>query len=633
MSLTDEQESIVEHPPDRHARVLAGPGTGKSYTAVALLERLGQEVPDLKTRMLTFTRAATADFARKLGDADLGALGGSPPSTIHAFALSLLMRQDGADLPTPLRIPDTWETKNLIRDDLSRSLKARGYNSATPTLIEKLELEMGAAWESLDEDKILLTEVDPELRSAYIGAWRRHREVFGYSLLAELPYRAGPLLEDVGPSNNFPDLLLVDEYQDLNEADIRLVKAAARAGVTVLAIGDDDQSIYGFRNAAPEGIRRFLNDYEPADCYELTVSQRCGAQILDAANQLIASAPERPPKTPVTPGSTKAGRFEYLRFGNETTEARGIARMICGRLSEGVDPSDITVLVRSSRDQWTSVLQPQLRQHGVELASTAWVAQALQDQTLRRGIALAHLTGHREDSLAWWTLLDQANGVGPRFVDYVVDQRKQGETFGCALLRLYENGFPESPKGHAPATACIGTALTCLEELNVAPEDLDERGWGGLLLDWLDEDQLSEDALSLLQLAGENSSPNEGLKAFVSQLEPFGKDLASATDGRVRLMTMSEAKGLTLNTCFVMGVEEGLIPFPRGDVDEERRLLYVAVTRATDLCVLTWAQRRKGPLARAGSATLTNRQRSSLLVDLAIGSWRDGEEALSSQGL
>jgi len=90
--------------------------------------------------------------------------------------------------------------------------------------------------------------------------WNEHRRRFGYVLVSELPYQAGLLLEDVGAERTL-DLMLVDEYQDLNEADIKLIRRTAESGVSVIAIGDDDQSIYSFRMAAPEGIRRFLTEF------------------------------------------------------------------------------------------------------------------------------------------------------------------------------------------------------------------------------------------------------------------------------------------------------------------------------------------------------------------------------------
>lgn len=625
MPPTDEQQAVIDHDVERHGRVLAGPGTGKSYTAVALMERLASERPDLRTRMVTFTRAATAEFARKMGDSELAALGGSPPSTVHAFALSLLMREAGAGLPSPLRIPDSWEAKNLVRPGLSRGLKAQGYDDATPTLVEKLEREMAAAWQALDGSIVLVTDIDPQLRTAYVAAWSRHRTVFGYALLAELPYRAGQLIEDVGLPDGQANVLLVDEYQDLNEADIKLIRAVANEGVTILAIGDDDQSIYGFRMAAPAGIRRFLDEFE-TDCdYPLSESRRCGGGILDAANTLIASEPGRPPKTPLRPGPDAAGTFRYLRFDGQEEEADGVARMIEARLAQGVEPNEIAVLVRSSRDRWVDLLEPALDARGIALASTASVEAALDDEELRRGIALAHLATRRDDSLSWWTLLELTDRVGPTFIDYIVNEAAEDETFGSALLRLYEGQFPGASHGRSQAASTVDSTLAVLQRLDLERVAPDERGWGGWLLDQLDQESLSEEAVELLLAVGPEVPWKEGLPGFLSQLEPLGKDLAANEGDSVRLMTMTQAKGLTVDTVFVMGVEEGLIPFPRGSRDEERRLLYVAITRATDLSVLTWAKRRTGPIARQGSPTLRNRRRSSLLADLPVGAWSEGE--------
>jgi superfamily I DNA/RNA helicase len=147
--------------------VLAGPGTGKSFTSVLFLQHLAREDPEFRTRKLTFTRAATAEFAEKMGDAGLDELGVAPPGTVHSFALSLLMRTEGVRLPWPLRIPDTWEIKKLIRPQLSRILKRLGHSDATPGVVEKLESEMAAGWQSLDPVEVLYADRNPALGAAY----------------------------------------------------------------------------------------------------------------------------------------------------------------------------------------------------------------------------------------------------------------------------------------------------------------------------------------------------------------------------------------------------------------------------------------------------------------------------------
>src|SRR5664280_979428 len=118
---TPEQKAILEHDHSRHARVLAGPGTGKSTTMVAFLTRLLSGDPEIRVRMLTFTRAATAELAEKIA--------GHPekverPSTIHSFAISILLRNPGAGgFPEPLRILDSWEAEAVVHPSLAKRLR------------------------------------------------------------------------------------------------------------------------------------------------------------------------------------------------------------------------------------------------------------------------------------------------------------------------------------------------------------------------------------------------------------------------------------------------------------------------------------------------------------------------------
>jgi superfamily I DNA/RNA helicase len=138
MNPTAEQLAVMAHDPSCHGRVLAGPGTGKSTASVGLFKQLMQTHPDLQVRMLTFTRAATAELAKKVGSTEVEPI---LPSTIHAFALSLLMRNpDTSNLPTPIRIPDSWEVEELIRPHLAHRLRVQGFDHADVLKIRRLEL-------------------------------------------------------------------------------------------------------------------------------------------------------------------------------------------------------------------------------------------------------------------------------------------------------------------------------------------------------------------------------------------------------------------------------------------------------------------------------------------------------------
>ena len=140
---TDEQQAILAHDPERHARVLAGPGTGKSATLVALVDHLlaGNPAPP-RIKLLTFTRAATAELAKKVSDHPAAAA--ERPSTIHSFSISVLLRNPGTgDFPQPLRIADKWEEKQIVRPTLARRIDVR------VTRLDNLIREMAANWEFL----------------------------------------------------------------------------------------------------------------------------------------------------------------------------------------------------------------------------------------------------------------------------------------------------------------------------------------------------------------------------------------------------------------------------------------------------------------------------------------------------
>ena len=626
MPPTNQQRALIDHDPSGHGRVLAGPGTGKSWTAIAMLQRLAETRPEVPVRLLTFTRAATAELAKKFGAVGLP---GPPPTTIHSFALSLLLGSPNeAGLPLPLRIPDSWEA-GLIRSHLAAGLRSRGF-SIDKRKVEKLEREMSARWEALDDSIQLLADVDPELRSAYVGAWGSHRRLFGYSLLAELPYRAGVMIEDYEPVLEPIGLLVVDEYQDLNEADIRLIRLLAARSVSILAIGDDDQSIYGFRMAAPAGIRRFPTEFGGND-YPLTVSHRCGANILAAANALIQAAPDRARKQALTPRDpSKRGDYYYARFSTNGTEAAGVADIIEARIAAGVAPSEIAVLVRSQLDVWSNALIPVLEKKGIAAVNLEWVEEALKDPGMRRRIALMRLAVWPGDSLAWWSLIQLGKGIANSVISYVCAEAGAGESFADALLRLHPDypGAPTEASGRAVARL-VSEILSIVGPMQHEGASLDEFGWGGWVLNTLDSSELSEPAKRLLLEVGPLVPAELGLSHFLGQLEPLGRDIATASDA-VRIMTMTTSKGLTVNTCIVMGVERGIVPHPKvDDIEEERRLLYVAMTRATDVAVLTFATRRTGPTARHGSPNVNRpRGRSPLLDGLPCGQWSPGSEVV-----
>jgi DNA helicase II / ATP-dependent DNA helicase PcrA len=610
---TTEQEAILQHDPSRHARVLAGPGTGKSTTTVALLNRLRQGNKSLRVKMLTFTRAATAELAKKVSSQPEGSV---RPSTIHSFAISLLLQNAGAGgFPEPLRIADTWEFKNIVRPTLAKRA------GTTLKLLNKLIQEMGSNWESLTD------EVEPEInetdRIRFRGAWHEHRQIMGYTLLQELPYALYRALcnHDDLDGTDF-DLLLVDEYQDLNACDLAVLKLLCeRSGSTVIGIGDDDQSIYSWRKAAPEGIRRFLNDYPAAIDYPLSVTQRCGKRIIQWANYVIQGDPDRPAnRTVLDPApNSPEGKVALLRFKGEKAEAKGIAHLVQNLVhKEEIEPKEILILMRSDNNgTFSKPIREQLEKIGVPCSDPNYIQAILDGKNNRRLIEMLRLLIDPNDSISWASILHLTDGVGESFFSYIYDRAKQkGSTFSEELFAAREQSFPGAPSSGRKVMTEVDQLLAWLKAKQV-PAESPMEGWGRWIMGLVgDESYVPSPTLEFRNLLfdlDELSETGQSLGRYLGQVEPLGKDLAQSRSEGVRIMTMGGSKGLTVRATIIAGVEDGLVPRPRADLSEERRILYVAMTRAKEYLFCTWANQRRGPTARAGKGNMNRRHYSHFL--------------------
>ncbi|MFL5867145.1 MAG: ATP-dependent helicase [Thermoleophilaceae bacterium] len=618
MDPTPQQQAVIDHDWTQHARVLAGPGTGKSATAVALAERLSEEDQSLRLRFLTFTRAATSELAQKLLDAPDALV--ERPSTVHSFSIGALLRNPGAaNFPEPLRIPDDWEQKNLVCWHLAR------LTGVTPGQIERRFIpEMAAMWESLvpEEDPA----ITPPERATFTAAFREHRWIYGYTLLAELPDLLRRALEEHDDLDGLDyDALVIDEYQDLNACDLRVMRLLAERGVSVIAIGDDDQSIYSFRKAAPEGIRRFCEEFE-TDCdYPLTVCHRSPHRIVGWSQQVIAGDPHRmgrPP--PELPDDAPDGEAVLLRFPNGDAEATGVAGLIHWLHTERDVPlSEILVLTRADHNAcFSKPIREALEAYGLESSDPDAIKALLAEHSNRELIAMLRLLVDRADSLAWATLLFLRDRVGPAFVDYVYDRaRADGSRFGAALIEAATEGFDEGPKGSADRALELYEEVVERLDACQLPDEDDEGEW----IEWIDQQAdagrlppVGDELRYILEGVEGLLEERQDLGRFLSQISPVGRDLAQAESGGVRFMSMMGSKGLTVRVTILVGVDQDLIPRQNVDLQEERRLLYVAMTRSTEALYLTYARQRYGPQQRVNNGRRGRRSPSMLLEDTGV---------------
>lgn len=629
-TFTPEQKDILSHEISNHARVLAGPGTGKSMTMVALVDQWLSTKHPPRIRLLTFTRAATGELAKKVLNHPAAAA--ERPSTIHSFAISVLFKNLGVgEFPNPLRIADDWEKDQIVYPTLARRIGVQKRR------LEKLFFELSANWESLEPEEN--PRIGSEDRARFLGGWQEHREVFGYTLLAELPYALrGALLDHPDIQGIDYDILIVDEYQDLNACDLEVLRLIAKRGCAIIGVGDDDQSIYSFRRAAPEGIRRFSNDYPGCNDYPLSVSHRCCSDIIEWATFIIEGDPDRPRnKSRLKPSSESLhGEVALLSYRGGKSEAKGIAKLTHKLIKqEGIAESDILILLRSDHlGTFSKPIRDTMEELKIPCSNPEHVKNVLGETNNRQMLSTLRLVVHRTDSLAWASLLKLQRGIGDVFLEKIYHQAKVGrKQLGEILLKSFKDGFPECPPSSTNrARKLIGSVLCWLEELTIPQER--STGWGKWILNVVGADpvpapskELGEILLSLDDL----SEQKQSFERYLSQVTPLAKDLAQTESEGVRIMSISASKGLTAEATIIAGLEHGLIPRPEADQAEERRLLYVAMTRATKILFGTWARQRKGPTARAGRARIAQRRNLSLFLQGGPVKSQDGEEYLKKR--
>ncbi len=278
IEFTKQQKKIIAHDPSRNGVVRAGPGTGKSITVVALAQRLAQEGKVDTIKFLTFTRAATSELAQKIATTEGLTV---KLSTVHSFAISILM-QNQNDLPAhlPLRIPTEYEVNEVIYPFISKKSGIRKNR------IGKLVRLMASMWESLAKEES--NKFTPEERARFGSAFQLATKIFGFTFLEQLPDLLRKMIAEQGDIKGLDfSLLIVDEYQDLNKCEVELLQLLQQKNIAVLAVGDEDQSIYSFRRAHPAGIREFEQTFTSAEVYDLSICHRCSQNLIDWAQHVI----------------------------------------------------------------------------------------------------------------------------------------------------------------------------------------------------------------------------------------------------------------------------------------------------------------------------------------------------------
>jgi len=615
--LLPEQRIAASHE-GTHARLLAGPGTGKTLSLTSricyLIENRNVEPEEILA--LTFTRAAAYVLRQRVSE-ELGTDRMPRISTIHSFSLRQLLRNSRliTALPQPLRIADDWEERNIITEDLKAMLGLARIED-----IRHLFNLLSADWQTLtaEEDHWEDRFANP----AFLGAWREHRECYGYVLRSELVYQLKRALEQYGDFELETPLryLLVDEYQDLNRCDLAVVAAIGNRGTEIYVAGDDDQSIYGFRKAHPAGIRRFIIDYNGARDMALSICKRCDRGILDIGLFVARQDYERIDK-PIHPEEGRgAGEVALLRFRDQIAEGEGITE-ICRHLLErhGLQAHEILILLRSdNKGVFSTVIRDHLESAGIPVAPSTDENGPLNEFSGRQVLAVLRLIVNPLDQLAWRTLLQlRSNLIGPTSIQTLYRlANTQGFRFSQAVHRVAEDASLMAKP--------YGSRLQ--NEVQEIRAILDDLGGKEIATDGKDAVRSAVEAVVNRTVEGEGDRQRilEELNKLIELVEPIsvvdfvrGIEVSSESIeqeieiNKVNILTMHKAKGLTAEAVIVMAAEDEYIPgrAEGQEIGDERRLLYVSLTRAKHYIFITYCDQRTGRQRHTGR-TFGNRNRT-----------------------
>lgn len=594
--------------------IVAGPGTGKTRTLTVRLAHLvaNHGVDPASMLAITFTNKAAEEMAERLHDLLGPRAAAITVQTFHAFGLHLL-HTHGAQIG--LRQPLV-----LLGEEERRSLLARACPDLSEPQIGAALLGISTAKNRLlppaaPEVVQLMPEIDlPAVYAAYQDALAAAQAVDFDDLLilpVQLLQTQPGVLAAVQARYRW---LSVDEYQDVNWAQVRLLRLLAAGGANLCAIGDPDQAIYGFRGADHRYFLSFQAEYPGARVVQLRQSYRSPQALLDAAAQVIAHNPDR---AALQLWSDFAGAVKLDTYQAPTDRAEAeyavhrIEQMVGGTsyfsLDSGrVDARGEEVAARSFGDfavlyrlnAQARLLEEAFARSGIPYQIVGQ-APLTAYREIRGVLALLWLHRHPQAGVHLHTLLGTGRGaLDPAEVDRVAAWLAATQP-GSRVAQLRAlTGIPARGRARIERLAAFWDEAARLGAPSVA--ELVRRGqalWADLEPDAAGAAQEERAGLLLRRAAAYGDRLDAFLEEMTLQREQDGYDPRA---DRVTLMTLHAAKGLEFPVVFIVGCEEGLLPYlPAGrrasiqkDIEEERRLFYVGMTRAREKLILTSAARR-----------------------------------------
>ena len=618
-NLNEPQLAAVTLPPDRHALILAGAGSGKTRVLTTRIAWLlsSQRASPSAILAVTFTNKAAREMSTRLA----AMLPLDPRriwiGTFHGLCNRLLrLHHRDAALPASFQILDSQDQQSAIKR-LLKTLNVDDEKFPPRSLqhfINGAKEEGQRAGEMPAGDSHHRRCV--ELYQAYDDQCQREGVVDFAELLLrsyELLARNQPLREHY--QQRFRQIL-VDEFQDTNNLQYKWLCLLAGGGASVFAVGDDDQSIYAFRGANVGNMAAFEREFHVSDLIRLEQNYRSHGRILECANALIGNNTRRLGKSLWT----DAGEGEPVRVFeamSDGQEAQWVIEEIAALVREGHLRSDVAVLYRSNA-------QSRVIEHALFAAGVSYRVYGglrfFDRAEVKHALAYLRLLENPDDDGAFLRVVNfPVRGIGARSLEQLQDSARGQGTSLFGAVRAMSGAAAGKLAGFTALISSLAAGIGSLS-LSQIIEQLLERS--GLVVHYQATKEGQERVENLLELVNAavsfmadagvaqdtpglaGAGPEEDgvqvspLAAFLAHASlESGENQAGEGQDAVQLMTVHAAKGLEFDAVFITGLEEGLFPHenaasePDG-LEEERRLMYVAITRARERLYLSMSQTR-----------------------------------------
>jgi DNA helicase II / ATP-dependent DNA helicase PcrA len=616
--LNPEQKAGATHL-DGPLLVLAGAGTGKTRVITYRVARLLETgVPPGKILAVTFTNKAAAEMRKRIEELAPGKGALVWVYTFHAFGARFLREHHAAlGLPRHFTIYDSSDQKKLVTDSM-KELGLEDQKSKAGLYVSLISRAKDDLLDAGSYEIHAMTSIDQsrQIAAKIYKVYQRKLEQAGALDFGDLLMRMCQLLRDNAEirekwQNTFSHML-VDEYQDTNHTQYILTKTLAAKHKNVCVVGDDDQSIYSWRGANIRNILEFERDFPNTKVITLEQNYRSTSRILDAAGLVIHHNKTRKAKKLWTEAAA-GDEVRVQELPNESEEAGWVVRRIQEEIEGGRSLKEVAVFYRTNA-------QSRSFEEAMRRARMAYkivgAVRFYERKEIKDALAYARVVVNRADSVSLSRIVNcPPRGLGAKSLELV---ENYANSHGLTMWDGYwAHGQIEnmSAKAHSSIEemtklfARLGETTAAMSAGGAMAHILEVTGYWAWIESEVDTDPEAAGRLANLQeLLNAMKEYDERVKfeGGVSELGRYLEDITLQTDldgydetvPAVTLMTVHLAKGLEYPVVFLTGLEEGLFPIGGGnatpdDLEEERRLCYVGITRARERLYMTYAATRR----------------------------------------